>query len=102
MRKIIVSTLTALAAVSFTSFAVTPQEVMQQTVAKIKGAKGITGNFRASGDQGSASGAFKFDGTRTYIESGQFGKQWFDGRTFGTGIHSRACGYSRRQSADVS
>lgn len=84
MRKIIVSTLTALAAVSFTSFAITPQEVMQQTVAKIKGAKGIAGNFRASGDQGSASGAFKFDGTRTYIESGQFGKQWFDGKTLWT------------------
>ena len=76
--------LTALAAVSFTSYAITPQEVMQQMVGKIKGAKGITGNFRVSGDQGSAAGSFKFDGTRTYIESGQFGKQWFDGKTLWT------------------
>ncbi len=84
MRKVIISTLTALAAVSFASYAITPQEVMQQTVAKIKGAKGITGNFRAGGAQGSASGSFKFDGTRTYIESCQFGKQWFDGKTLWT------------------
>lgn len=102
MRGIIVSVLTAVSAVSFTAYAVTPQEVMQQTVSKIKGAKGITGNFRAAGDRGAVAGSFKFDGKRTYIESNQFGKQWFDGKTLWTlNPKTREVTVSTPESADI-
>lgn len=66
------------------AYAITPQEVMQKAVAKIKGASGISGKFNAKGENGSVSGAFRFDGKRSYIETPNIGKSWFDGKDMWT------------------
>ncbi len=62
----------------------TPAEVLQKTVAKLDAAPGISARFIAKGDQGSLSGLVVMDGTRSYMEFPQQGRQWFDGKTMWT------------------
>lgn len=62
----------------------TPAEVLQKTVAKLDAAPGISSRFTAKGSQGSLSGTIVMDGTRSYMEFQQQGRQWFNGKTLWT------------------
>ena len=71
-------------AASLNVLAITPEEVMAKAVSKIESAPGIAGRYTAGGDLGSASGSFRFDGRRAFMESPQGGKSWYDGRNLWT------------------
>lgn len=82
--KIRITVLVTLLSVVIPSFGITPTEVLRKTVSKLDAASGIELTFRAESDQGTASGTIWMDGTRSYMNSRQFGSQWFDGKTMWT------------------
>lgn len=61
--------------------AVTPQEVLAETTAKIFKASGIECHYKATGDSGSSSGLYRVSGNKFYMEATGLGNEWYDGRT---------------------
>lgn len=61
------------------AFGITPEEVMRKTVSKLESASGISAVVSVKGGMGDASAMVLMDGNRSFMESPQVGKQWFDG-----------------------
>lgn len=61
------------------AFGITPEEVMRKTVSKLESASGISAVVSVKGGMGDGSATVLTDGNRSFMESPQVGKQWFDG-----------------------
>lgn len=87
MKKLLLILLAA--TVQVAAMAQTPQQVLDQCVAALKGSGPVSATYAMSSQQGSSSGTIVMNGNKFRILSGDV-KCWFDGTTMWT--YSRATG----------
>lgn len=79
---LLVSIITAVPA-----FALTPQQVIQKSASRLKGAPGIVCSFSVSGALGNMKGTLKASGNR-FALTAPAATTWYDGKTMWTANHS--------------